>query len=101
MARIRTKISVTGFNEAEIAEGMPYFRRYLRERPWLVGPKAEWNAQENRLVVAIETEGDDPKLESEGAFDEVWDCVIAAFGFSSERIAFDILEARPVGWTNL
>ena len=97
MARIRTKISVTGFNDAEIAEGMPYFRRYLRERPWLVGPKAEWNAQENRLVVTIETEGDDPKLESEGAFDEVWDCVIAAFGFSSERIALGILEARPVG----
>ena len=96
MARIRTKISVTGFNEAEIAEGMPYFRRYLRERPWLIEPIAEWDSQEKRLLVTIETEGDDPKLESKGAFDEVWDCVIAAFGFSSERITLDILEAHPV-----
>jgi hypothetical protein len=96
MTRIRTRISVAGFNDAEIAEGMLYFRQYLRERPWLIEPKAEWNPQEKRLTVTIETEGDDPKLESEGAFDEVWDCVIAAFRFSSERITFDILEAHPV-----
>jgi hypothetical protein len=96
MARIRTRISVTGFNAAEIAEGMPYFRQYLRERPWLIEPKAEWNPQEKQLLVTIETEGDDPKPESEGAFDEVWDCVMAAFGFSSERVVFDILEVQPL-----
>jgi hypothetical protein len=96
MARIRTRISVTGFNEAEITEGMTYFRQYLRERPWFIQPKAEWETQENRLVVTIETQGDDPKLESERVFDEVWDCVIAAFTFSSERIDFNILEAQPV-----
>ena len=96
MTRIRTRIAVTGFNDAEIAEGMPYFRQYLRERPWLIEPKAEWNLRKNWLLVTIETEGDDPKLESEGAFDEVWDCVISAFSFSSERIAFNILEAQSV-----
>jgi hypothetical protein len=96
MVRIRTRISVTGFNEAEVAEGMPYFRQYLRERPWLIEPKAEWNPQVNRLLVKIETVGEDPKLESEGVCDEVWDCAIAAFRFSSEQIAFDILEAQPV-----
>jgi len=96
MARIRTRISVTGFNDAEISEGMLYFRQYLRERPWLIDPKAEWNPQESRLLVTVETEGDDPKLESEGVFDEVWDCIIAAFRFSSERINFYILEAQPV-----
>ena len=96
MARIRTRISVSGSNDAEITEGMPYLRQYLRERPWLIEPKAEWNPKEGLLVVTIETQGDDPKLESEGAFDEVWDCVIAAFSFSSERITFDILEAHPV-----
>jgi len=96
MARIRTRISVTGFNDAEITEGIPYFRQYLRERPWLIEPKVEWSPQENRLLVTIETEGDDPKLESEGVFDEVWDCVIAAFRFPSERLAFHILEAQPV-----
>jgi hypothetical protein len=96
MARIRTRISVTGFNDAEITEGMLYFRQYLRERPWFIEPKAEWNPQENRLLVTVETEGDDPKLGSEGVFDEVWDCVIAAFRFSSERIAFNILEAQQM-----
>ncbi len=96
MARIRTRVSVTGFNDAEVAEGMPHFRRYLRGRPWLIEPIVEWNPQEDRLVVTIETEGVDPKFESEGVLDEVWDCVIAAFGFSSERIDFDVLEARPV-----
>ena len=96
MARIRTKISVTGFNEADITEGIPYFRQYLRERPWLIEPEAEWNPQGNRLLVTIDTEGDDPKLESEGVLDEVWDCAIAAFRFSSEQVAFDILEAHPV-----
>ncbi len=96
MVRIRTRIAVTGFTDAEVAEGMLYFRQYLRERPWLIEPKAEWNPQETRLLVTIETEGDDPKLESEGVFDEVWDCMIAAFCFSSERITFNILEAQPV-----
>ena len=47
-------------------------------------------------MVTIETQGDNPKLESEGVLDEVWDCAIAAFRFSSERIAFDILEAQRV-----
>ncbi len=96
MVRIRTRIAVTGFSGAEITEGMADFRRYLSERSWLTESRAEWNPLENRLFVTIETEGDDPKLESEGVFDEVWDCAIAAFGFSSERIAFDILEAHPV-----
>jgi len=96
MARIRTRICITGFNDAEISEGMPYLRQYLRERPWLTEPKAEWNFKEGLLVVTIETQGDNPKLESEGVLDEVWDCAIAAFRFSSERIAFDILEAQRV-----
>ena len=96
MVRIRTRIAVTGFKDAEVAEGMLYFRQYLRERPWLIEPKAEWNPHKTRLLVTIETEGDDLKLESEGVLDEVWDCAIAAFRFSSEQVAFDILEAQPV-----
>jgi hypothetical protein len=96
MARIRTRISVTGSNDAEITEGMRYLRQYLRERPWLTESRAEWNPLENQLLVTIQTEGDDPKLESEGVFDEVWDCAFAAFRFSSEQIVFDILEAQTV-----
>jgi hypothetical protein len=47
-------------------------------------------------VIMIETEGGDPNFEREGVLDEVWDCAIAAFGFSSKRIVFDVLESRPV-----
>ena len=96
MARIRTRISITGFSDAEITEGMAVFRQYLRERPWLTESRAEWNRLENQLLVTIQTEGDDLKLESEGVFDEVWDCAFAAFRFSSEQIVFDILEAQTV-----
>ena len=96
MVRIRTRISVTGFNDAEITEGIANFRQYLSERPWLTESNAEWNPKEGLLVVTIETQGDNPKLESEGVFDEVWDCAIAAFRFSSEQIVFDILEAQRV-----
>jgi len=58
-----------------------------------MNPQAVWDAEQKVLLVTVETEGDDPKLESEGVFDEIWDCVIACFNFSSERISFNILEA--------
>jgi hypothetical protein len=96
MVRIRTRIFVTEFDGVEIAEDMPCFRQYLRECPWLLEPKAEWDSREDLLVIMIETEGDDPNLEREGVLDEVWDCANAAFSFSSKRIAFDVLESRPV-----
>jgi hypothetical protein len=96
MVRIRTSILVTEFDGVEIAEDMPCFRQYLRECPWLLEPKAEWDSREDLLVIMIETEGDDPNLEREGVLDEVWDCANAAFSFSSKRIAFDVLESRPV-----
>ena len=101
MARIRTRVAVTGLDSADIAEGMPYFRQYLRERPWVNEPRAVWNPRKTRLLITAETEGHDPKLESEGVLDDVWDCVIAAFRFSSERIAFDTLEAQPMERTDL
>lgn len=94
MAQVRTKISVSGFNDAEITEGLQDFLAEFKERPWLTNPKAEWDSERKLLLVTIETEGDDPKLEAEGVFDEVWDCVIAYFNFSSERVSFDILEAE-------
>jgi hypothetical protein len=92
MSLIRTKISVAGLNESEAAEGLPSFREYIDGRAWLLNPKAEWDGEGECLRVTVETEGDDAKLEAEGVFDEVWDCVIAAFD-SSESLSFDILEA--------
>jgi len=96
MSKVRTKISVAGFNEAEIAEGLQDFLAEFKERPWLTNLQAEWDSERSLLLVKIETEGDDPQLESEGVFDEVWDCVAAYFGFSFKRISFDILEAKLI-----
>jgi hypothetical protein len=44
-------------------------------------------------MITIEAEGDNPQVESEGTFDEVWDCVIAAFN-ASGTVSFDILGAE-------
>ena len=96
MSKVRTKISVAGFNSEEIAEGFQDFLAEFKERPWLINPQAEWDSDRSLLLVTIESEGDDPKLESDGVFDEVWDCVQACFNFSSERISFDILEAELI-----
>ncbi|HZH29168.1 MAG TPA: hypothetical protein VEY11_00110 [Pyrinomonadaceae bacterium] len=93
MSQVHTKISVAGFNDVEIAESLQDFLAEFSERPWLMNPQAVWDAEQKVLLVTVETEGDDPKLESEGVFDEIWDCVIACFNFSSERISFNILEA--------
>jgi hypothetical protein len=96
MSRIRTRISVAGLTGAEIAEGLSSFRQYLGERTWLINPQADWDAEQSRLLVTVETEGVDPALESEATFDEVWDCVIAAFD-AAGTVSFDILGAESVG----
>ena len=83
MAEVRTKISVAGFNDTEIGEGLQDFLAEFKERPWLANPKAEWDSERKLLLLTIETEGNDPKLEAEAVLDEVWDCVIAYFNFSS------------------
>jgi hypothetical protein len=90
--QIYTRIAVTGFQESEIADGLPHLLRYLSERPWLLNPKATWDAEGNRLIVEVGTEEIGSDVASEFAFDEIWDCVIAAINFSSDKIHFDILE---------
>jgi hypothetical protein len=96
MARVCTKISVAGFNDSEIAEGLQDFIAEFQERQWLANPRVEWDSERRLLLVTIVTEGDDPKFESEAVLDEIWDCVIAYFKFSSERISLDILEAELI-----
>ena len=96
MAQVRTKISVAGFNNAEIAEGLPDFLAELGERPWLVNAQAEWDAARSLLLVTMETQGNDPELESQGVLDEVWDCVIACINFAFGEISFNIVEAKLI-----
>lgn len=96
MTHVHTRIAVAGFSEEEVAGGRSDFLAELRTRPWLVNPDAQWEPDRGRLVVSIETVGDNPQLESEAVLDDVWDCVIACFSFSSDRISFELLEARLV-----
>lgn len=65
MPSVRTKLSVAGFNDAEIGEGLQDFLAEFKERPWLANPKVEWDSESKLLLVIIEGEGNDPKLEAE------------------------------------
>jgi hypothetical protein len=95
MVQVCTEISVAGFNNAEITEGLQDFLAELSERPWLINPRAEWDAARTLLLVTVQTEGNNPKLESVSVLDEVRDCVIACFDFASE-ISFNIEEAKLI-----
>jgi hypothetical protein len=53
--------------------------------------------QQKHLLVTVETEGDDPKFASEATFDEVWDCVVAAFS-SSGTTGFSFIFKLIARW---
>jgi hypothetical protein len=99
MGRVRTRIAVTGFTEAEATSGIPRLLEEFGQRPRLLAFAAKWVAEGSKLVVSVETEGD--RLEVQGGttganVDEVWDCVIACLTFSSEGIDFEIEDSRLV-----
>jgi hypothetical protein len=96
MKRVRTRIAVTGFTEAEVNVGIPHLLEEFGHRPWLFAYDAKWVAERARLVVTVESEGN--TLEVQGGttgaiLDEVWDCVIACLTFSSDGIHFEIEES--------
>src|SRR4051812_3525013 len=90
MPFVRTRISVSGFTEAEVRDGVADLLDEFRERPWIIRPSASWDAERSRLVVITHYEGEDAEACGRGASDEVWDCVIACINFSSEAIHFDV-----------
>jgi hypothetical protein len=90
--QIRTRIGVDGFTESEATEGLPYLLSYLQERSWLLEPKAVWDREASRIIVETKVEGSDPNTSAQATLDDVWDCVIAAIHFSSERIHFELIE---------
>lgn len=79
MPQVRTGIAVAGFDAEEIAEGLQDFLDGFKYRPWLTNLRVEWDSERSLLLVMIETEGEEPKLESEGVFDEVRDCATVYF----------------------
>jgi len=96
MEHILVKFAVNGFTEAEVSDGLQYFRDELARRPWLTRTAAWWEQEESSLMAEVVTEGDDPERGALGVLDEVRDCVTASFNFSSEAIYFNRLEARRV-----
>jgi hypothetical protein len=98
MSHVRTRISVTGFSESEVREGLAELTEEFGRRPWLLKTDAYWDGERSRLVVTVEAEGSDARIDGGigGAnVDEVWDCVIACFNFASAGIHFDV-EASDV-----
>jgi hypothetical protein len=99
MSRVRTRIAVTAFTEAEASEGLPHLLKELGQRPWLLAYDAKWVTDGAKLDVWVESQGNSLQVHggTTGAhLDEVWDCVIACLNFSSERIYFEIEESRFV-----
>jgi hypothetical protein len=96
MPLVRTTITVAGFKDEEILPGLDDFRAEFNERKWIKNPRSQWDAERNLLVVTVEYYGDDVKFSSENALDEIRDCVIAYFNFSSDKITFDIPEATLI-----
>ena len=98
MTHVRTRVSVAGFTESEVREGLPHLLNEFRQRPWLVRADAYWDRERSRLVVTVEAAGDDAQVpggDGGANLDEVWDCVIACFNSTSEGIRFDV-EASEV-----
>lgn len=90
---IRMRITISGFKEDEVRQGLPDLLDEFRQRPYLLKPEAYWDEARQRMVVTVACEGDDPRIEGGvgGAiFDNVWDSVIACLNFTSDGIQFDI-----------
>jgi hypothetical protein len=96
MPFVRTRITVSGFAEAEVRDGLADLLGEFRERPWIIRPTASWDAERSRLVVTTHYKGNDPDGFGRTASDEVWDCVIACINFSSEGIHFEVEDATVV-----
>jgi hypothetical protein len=94
MKRAIIQITVAGFSEEEVSDGLEAFLEYLRERPWFLRTAARWESKTEKLVIDIETEDDDVTRATAGTTDEVWDCVIAAFNFASDGISFDVTKSE-------
>ena len=99
MPTIRTTISVDGLTADEVANSIDDLIEEFAARPWLLTSEAGWDTERGRLVVIIESEGDDLRVQGGdvgGVLDEVSDCVIVCIHFSGERISFHIDEATLI-----
>ncbi len=90
MPLVQTRISVSGFTEAEVRDGLADLLDEMHQRSWIINPAASWDPGRQRLVVTTHYEGTDVASISRAASDEVWDCVIACMSFSSQGIQFSI-----------
>src|SRR5437762_14289438 len=89
MSHMPVCISVRGLSEAEGSAGVPHLREEFQHRPWLRQPRADWDSARNELAITLDYPGDDSKRCAEAALDEIRDCVVACFQFSSD-IQFEL-----------
>ncbi len=96
MILVKTRISISGFTEAEARDGLGDLHQELQQRHWIIRPDAYWDAGRSLVVVTTHYEGTDVDSVCRAASDEVWDCVIACLNFSSEEIQFTVEESSMV-----
>jgi hypothetical protein len=99
MPVIRTTISVVGLFYDEFADNIEDLSGEFAARPWLLKTDVRWDTERGRLVITIESEGDDLRIQGGdvgGVLDEVSDCVIATIHFEGERISFHVDEAKII-----
>jgi hypothetical protein len=99
MSHVRTRVSVTGFNEGEVRAGLPHLIDEFGHRPWLLKTDAFWDGERSRLVVTVQVEGNNARLQGGfggASLDEISDCVIACFNFTSVGIHFDVETSEVV-----
>lgn len=83
----KVKVSISGFKNAQVEEGLPHLRMELESRPWLFEPEAFWEDATGKLIVIVGYDLEE-RIE-EGAWDEISDCVLATMNFD-KKIEFDI-----------
>jgi hypothetical protein len=93
MPNVRTRISVVGLTAEEVSASIDDLRTEFAARLWLLKSDAKWDAEHKRLVITIESEGNDLRIQGGdvgAVLDEVSDCVIACIHFTGERIRFNM-----------
>jgi hypothetical protein len=88
------KLAVSGLTDVEATEGLPHLLDEFQQRPWLLKVGASWNSDGGNLMVQVQVEGANREnQEGISGFirDEVWDCIIACFRFTS-TLHFDVRE---------
>lgn len=74
---VRSRISISGFAQAEAIQDLPFLEQDFLERPWLQLDTLSWDHQRGRAVVVLRVDGDNPDIQG-GVGGAIYDNVVAA-----------------------